>query len=52
MAYYEIPVKVLRNGKVRKISSLDVVPGDIVFVKEAIKVPFEGVILEGSAMIN
>ena len=42
----------LRNGKVESISSLDVVPGDIVFLKEAIKIPFEGIILEGSALIN
>ena len=27
-------------------------PGDIVFLKEAIKIPFEGIILEGSALIN
>lgn len=45
MAYYEHPVNVLRNGKAQKISSLDVVPGDIVFMKEAIKVPFEGILL-------
>lgn len=47
-----MPVKVLREGKVESISSIDVVPGDIVFLKEAIKIPFEGVILEGSALIN
>ena len=45
MAYYEHPVSVLRNGNVQKISSLDIVPGDIAFIKEAIKVPFEGIIL-------
>ncbi len=47
-----MPVKVLREGKVESISSIDVVPGDIVFLKDAIKIPFEGVILEGSALIN
>jgi P-type E1-E2 ATPase len=31
---------------------LDIVPGDIVFLKKPIKIPFEGVILEGSALIN
>lgn len=42
----------LREGQVREVSSVDIVPGDIVFLKEAIKIPFEGVILEGSALIN
>jgi magnesium-transporting ATPase (P-type) len=52
MAYYEIQVNVLRNGEVIRLSSFDVVPGDIVFLKSSIKIPFEGVILEGSALIN
>lgn len=37
---------------VNKISSFDVVPGDIVFLKDPIKIPFEGIIIEGSALIN
>jgi magnesium-transporting ATPase (P-type) len=52
MAYYDIPVNVLRDNVVVQISSVDVVPGDIVFLKDAIKLPFEGIILEGSALIN
>jgi magnesium-transporting ATPase (P-type) len=52
MAYYEIPIHTLRNGHIIKVSSIDLVPGDIVFLKEPIKLPFEGVILEGSALIN
>jgi P-type E1-E2 ATPase len=52
MAYYEIPINTLRNGHIIKVSSIDLVPGDIVFLKEPIKLPFEGVILEGSALIN
>jgi len=28
------------------------VPGDIVFLKNPIKIPFEGIIIEGSALIN
>jgi cation-transporting P-type ATPase 13A2 len=35
-----------------EVSSIDVVPGDIVFLKDSIKIPFEGIILEGSALIN
>jgi magnesium-transporting ATPase (P-type) len=45
MAYYEINLDVLRNGQVVRISSFDVVPGDIVFFKDAIKIPFDGIIL-------
>jgi len=52
MAYYNIQVNVLRDGVIKKISSLDVVPGDIVFMKDPIKIPFEAIILEGSALIN
>ena len=52
MAYYEITMNVLRNGEVREVSSVDIVPADIVFLKDPIKIPFEGVILEGNALIN
>lgn len=40
MAFYEIPVNVLREGKIEVISSIEVVPGDIVFLKDPIKIPF------------
>ncbi len=40
MAYYSISVNVLREGKVTEVSSLDIVPGDIAFLKNPIKVPF------------
>ena len=33
MAYYEIKMNVLRNGMVMEVSSIDVVPGDVVFLK-------------------
>lgn len=52
MAYYNIPVNVLREGKIEVTPSIDVVPGDIVFLKDPIKLPFEGIILEGSALMN
>jgi P-type E1-E2 ATPase len=29
-----------------------VVPGDIIFLKDAIKIPFEAIVLEGSVLIN
>lgn len=40
MAFYEIQINTLRNGVVKQISSLDVVPGDIVFLRDPIKLPF------------
>ena len=40
MAYYEITVRVLRSGVVKDISSIDVVPGDVVFLKDPVKIPF------------
>ena len=52
MAYYETDVNVLREGKVEQMSSKSVVPGDIVFLKQPIKIPFDGVLLEGSLLVN
>jgi magnesium-transporting ATPase (P-type) len=45
MAYYEVPLHVLRDGTVKEIPSVDVVPGDVVFLRKPIKIPFEGIIL-------
>jgi len=45
MAFYEIQLNTLRDGVVKQISSLDIVPGDIVFLRKPIKIPFEGIIL-------
>lgn len=45
-------MNVLRDGEMRSISSIDIVPGDVVFLKDSLKIPFEGIILEGSALIN
>lgn len=52
MAYYETEVNVLREGSVVKTSSKDLVPSDIVFLKDPIKIPFDAIILEGSALLN
>lgn len=45
MAYYETDLNVLRNGDVERISSREIVPGDIVFLHDCIKIPFDGIIL-------
>lgn len=42
----------MRNGKVVNISSTKLAPGDIVFLKDQIKLPFDGIILEGEVLIN
>lgn len=52
MAYYEVKVHVLRNNGVIEISSVDVVPGDVVFIKQAIKLPFDCILLGGSVLMN
>ena len=52
MAYYEVELDVLRGGEMRKISSFEVVPGDLVFFDRNLRVPFEGVLLEGEMLIN
>ncbi len=52
MAYYEVDLHVLRGYNVIKISSKDVIPSDIVFLKDPIKIPFDAVVLEGSALLN
>ena len=52
LAFYETSVRVLRAEGAIELSSRDVVPGDIVFFKEPIKVPFDVVILEGSCLVN
>jgi cation-transporting ATPase 13A2 len=40
MAYYEVKVHALREGVATEVSSLDLVPGDVVFLKNPIKIPF------------
>jgi magnesium-transporting ATPase (P-type) len=52
MAYHEETINSLRSGEVIQISSADLAPGDIVFLKNQIKIPFDGIILEGDALIN
>ena len=52
MAYHEENVNVLRAAEVIQVSSKELVPGDIVFLKDQIKIPFDGVLLECEALIN
>ena len=52
LVHYETQVNVLRDGLVQSLSSLEVVPGDVIFFKDHIKVPFDCVVIEGSLMVN
>jgi len=52
MAFYTRPMHVLRGKHVEEMSSSEFVPGDIVFIKQAIKLPFDGVLLGGSVLMN
>ena len=52
MAYYEVEVDVLREEEVKRICSRQVVPGDIVFFKNPMKIPFDCILLEGSCLVN
>jgi magnesium-transporting ATPase (P-type) len=36
----------------KKGSSRYVVPGDIVFIKDPMKIPFDGILLQGSVLAN
>lgn len=52
MAYHEVEVNVLRGSQVVRMSSKDIVPSDIVFLKEPVKIPFDAIVLEGSGLLN
>lgn len=52
MAFHEEKINTLRSGEIIEISSTQLVPGDIVFLKNQIKIPFDGVLLECEALIN
>jgi P-type E1-E2 ATPase len=43
---------VLRGRDVLKVSSIELVPGDLVFIRKSIKLPFDGVLLGGSVLMN
>lgn len=52
MAYYTRDMHALRGREVRHMDSSEFVPGDIVFIKQSIKLPFDGVLLGGSVLMN
>lgn len=41
-------ITVIRNGKTKEISAVDLVPGDLVFVFEGLKIPADGRVIESS----
>ena len=52
MAFIEMKIHVLREGRVLEVSSVDIVPGDIAFVKNSMKLPFDSLLLGGSILVN
>ncbi len=45
-------MNILRSGDVKRGSSKYVVPGDIVFIKDQMKMPFDGILLHGTVLAN
>jgi len=43
-------IKVLRDGLEKRINSSDLVPGDIMYIAEGVKVPADGVVLKESTL--
>lgn len=43
-------VKVLRDGAEKIINSSDLVPGDLMYIAEGVKVPADGVVLKSSTL--
>jgi Ca2+-transporting ATPase len=43
-------IKVLRDGVEKIISSSDLVPGDIMYISEGVKVPADGIVLKASTL--
>ncbi|MDD2211365.1 MAG: cation-translocating P-type ATPase [Desulfitobacteriaceae bacterium] len=43
-------VKVLRDGIEKTIESVDLVPGDVMFIAEGVKVPADGLVLKSSTL--
>ena len=46
----EPKIKVLRDGKKREISSKELVPGDIMFIYEGVKIPADGYVIKSSGL--
>ncbi len=40
-------VKVLRDGEAETIASVDLVPGDVIFISEGLKIPADAVVVDG-----
>jgi cation-transporting ATPase 13A2 len=52
MAYYECPVNVLRAGEIVRMSSVELVPGDLIEVPENSKMPCDAVLINGACIID
>ena len=52
MAYYETPLNVLRGGDMQKMSSTELVPGDVIEIPDNCKMPCDAAIISGSAIMD
>ena len=46
----EPKIMVLRDGKKKEISSIELVPGDIMFIYEGVKIPADGYVIKSSGL--
>lgn len=51
IAYFKCDVKVLRGGEFRKVSSTDLVPGDVLVVQPGV-LPCDAVLLSGECIVD
>ncbi|KYR01086.1 P-type ATPase [Tieghemostelium lacteum] len=52
IAYFSCPVEVLRNGQFETVFSIDLVPGDIIKLKQSFTLPCDLTLLTGSVILN
>ena len=52
MARYECKVNVRRYGEFKEITSVDLVPGDIIEIPKEMRMPCDCLLLSGSAVVN
>lgn len=52
MAYYETDVNVIREGNVQNISSVELVPGDLIEIPNNSKMPCDAVLIGGACIVD
>jgi cation-transporting ATPase 13A2 len=52
MAYYETDVNVIREGNLQKVSSVELVPGDLIEIPNNSKMPCDAVLIGGTCVVD